>query len=137
MLTFQIDDECVDFPESLRVWIYDAILEHAGHPSLSVNVAGRAFSEPTYVGELTMESQLSRSANSRFRLLVNLHYEFIDHPLDPESQELSLYAFGETREIESGLSGEIAGTASLTGRTQIRCYGSHRVTLARRTGTSG
>ena len=123
-LTLQIDEGCAEFPESLRVWAYDASLEDTGY--LAVRIVGGAFREPTVVG------QLYAHGNAGFRLILNVHYEFFDRY--PESRELLLYGGGDGTGTGTGssISGELRGTAGLTGRSGNPCYGSHRFMFNRR-----
>ena len=126
-LTVLIDERCVEFPESLRVWAYRAILEDQGY--ISIRVVGGAFTEPTAVGQLYVHG------NSRFRFVLNFDYEGLDRY--PESPELLLYGGGTAVGTGSSISGAVLGTASFTGRAGIRCDGSHRFTFARRAGQAG
>ena len=126
-LTLQIDEGCIEFPGALRTWSYEAILEDHGY--ISIRVLGRAFTEPTVVGQLYMQD------DSRFRFVLNFDYEMLDRY--PESQELLLYGGGDATGTRWSISGTVLGTASLTGRAGVRCAGSHRLTFDRQSELAG
>ena len=125
-LTIQIDEKCVEFPDSLKIWTYRAVLEDQGY--ISIRVVGGAFTEPTVVGQFYLQDE------SRFRFVLNFNYDELDHY--PKSPELLLYGSGEAIASESTISGAILGSASLTGRfAGIGCAGPHRFIFARQTGS--
>jgi hypothetical protein len=126
-LTLQIDEKCVEFPEYLRVWEYSATLEDHGY--ISIRVLGRAFTEPTVVGQLYIHD------NPRFRFVLNFNYDELDHY--PKSPELVLYGAGDASDTGSSISGAISGTASLTGGVRVGCAGSHRFMFVRQAGMFG
>lgn len=121
-LTIETDEKCTEFPESLRVWAYSAVLEDHGY--LSIQVFGRGFNEPIVVG------QLYTQGDSQFRFVLNFNYEELEHY--PESPQLLLYGVGDATGSESTISGAILGSASITGRVpRVGCVGSHRFTFVR------
>jgi hypothetical protein len=121
-LTIEIDEKCAEFPESLRVWAYRAVLEDHGY--LSLQVLGKGFNEPIVVGQLYVQD------DSRFRFLLNFNYEELDHY--PDSPRLLLYGSGDAAGTDSNMYGVILGNASLTGLVRgVGCAGSHRFTFVR------
>jgi hypothetical protein len=121
-LTIAIDGKCIEFPESLKAWTYQAVLEDHGY--LSVQVVGEGFNEPIVVGQLYV------LGDSEFRILLNFNYEELDRY--PQPPQLLLYGSGDATSRESSISGVIHGDASITGGFGgVRCAGLHRFTFVR------
>lgn len=141
-LTFEIDEKCAEFPQSLRVRVYETVLEDPGWHFVPVLVLGGGFSKPRIMGSLFPDRVLNMPQdNSRFVFTWNADYEYPEPvtgstqlnfsgsgpaTLDEQSRAALLH--------QSTLSGTILGDAFvMTGGVPgiRRCAGSHRFTFVR------
>ena len=142
-LTFEIDEKCAEFPQSLRVRVYDTVLEDPGWHFVPIWVIGGGFSTPRILGDLFPDRALNvPQDNSRFVFRWNDDYEYPEPPIG--STQLNFYGSGPATLTEqsragylhdSTISGTIFGDAFITGDVpRIRpCAGSHRFTFLRPT----